>query len=140
MPDGTEPSVGDIWRYPFLWSRKAAHGETEGRKLRPVALILLTRNIAGDIEALMVPVTSQPPRDRRFALPVPDIEKQRAGLDVRLSLWVVTDEANVDRPEQSFYFEPGGKLGAFSLHFTKVVQALMIDALKARKLNRTSRR
>ena len=84
MDDAAGPSVGDVWRYPFLWSREAAQGETEGRKSRPVALTLLTRNAAGELEVLMVPITSQPPRDARFALPVPDIEKRRAGLDGRL--------------------------------------------------------
>ena len=134
------PSVGEVWRYPFLWSRQAARGETEGRKSRPVAMALLTRNAAGEREVLMVPITSRPPRGNPFTLSVPDIEKQRAGLDLRLALWIVTDEANIDLPERSFYFEPDGKMGTFSLQFTKTVQALMIQALKARKLSRTSRR
>jgi hypothetical protein len=106
MDDAAGPAVGDVWRYSFPWSREAAHGETEGRKSRPVALTLLTRNAAGELEVLMVPITSQPPRGNPFALPVPDIEKRRAGLDVRLALWIVTDEANIDHPERSFYFEP----------------------------------
>ena len=65
---------------------------------------------------------------------------QPAGLDVQLALWIVADKANIDLPERSFHFEPGGRIGAFSLQFTKSVQAAMIRALKARKLNRTSRR
>ena len=140
MSDARRPSVGDVWRYPFLWSREAGDGETEGRKPRPVAMTLLTRNAAGELEVLMVPITSRPPRDNPFALPVPDIEKQRAGLDLRLALWIITDEANIDLPERSFYFEPAARMGAFSPQFTRSVQALMIQALKARKLNRTSRR
>ena len=71
---------------------------------------------------------------------VPDIEKRRAGLDPHLRLWVVTDEANTDLPQRSFYFEPDARIGTFSLHFTKAVQALMIEALKARKLKSTHRR
>lgn len=105
-----------------------------------MALALLTRTAAGELEVLMVPITSRPPRDHAFALPVPDIEKRRAGLDLRLPLWIITDEANVDLPGRSFYFEPAGRIGAFGPQFTRSVQALMIEALKARKLNRTSRR
>jgi hypothetical protein len=71
---------------------------------------------------------------------VPDIEKRRAGLDQDMQLWVVTDEANTDLPERSFYFEPDARVGAFSLQFTKTVQAIMIQALKARKLRSTRRR
>lgn len=78
---------------PFLWSREARRGETEGRKPRPVALTLLTRNAAGELEVLMAPITSQPPGDNPFVMEVPDIEKRRAGLHPRLDLWVVTDEA-----------------------------------------------
>jgi hypothetical protein len=134
------PSVGDVWRYPFLWSREAAAGETEGRKARPIAVTLLIRNAAGETEVLMVPITSQLPTDNPFAIAVPDIEKRRAGLDMQLPLWVVTDEANTDMPGQSFHFEPSARIGAFSSHFTKSVQARMIEALRARRLRRTSRR
>jgi hypothetical protein len=88
----------------------------------------------------MVPITSQPPGDNPFAVEVPDIEKRRAGLDRHLPLWVITDEANTDVPERSFYFEPDARVGAFSLQFVKAVQALMIQALKARKMTRTNRR
>jgi hypothetical protein len=140
MADGGGPSVGDVWRYPFLWSREAARGETEGRKRRPVALILLTRTAAGELEVLMAPITSQQTASNAFAREVPDIEKRRAGLDAHLRLWVVADEANTDLPQRSFYFEPDARLGAFSLQFTKAVQALMIEALKARKLKSMHRR
>lgn len=47
---------------------------------------------------------------------------------------------NVDLPARSYHFEPGERIGAFSLQFTKSVQRLMIGALKARKLHRTNRR
>jgi hypothetical protein len=140
MADRRGPEVGDVWRHPFLWSREAQRGETEGRKPRPVALTLLTRNAAGELEVLMAPITSQPPGDNPFVMEVPDIEKRRAGLDPHLDLWVVTDEANADLPERSFHFEPDARLGAFSLQFTKAVQRLMIEAVRARKLKRTGRR
>lgn len=88
----------------------------------------------------MVPITSQPPRANPFAVPVPEIEKRRAGLDLHLDLWIVADEANVDLPARSYHFEAGGRIGAFSPQFTKSIQARVIEALKARKLSRTSRR
>jgi hypothetical protein len=52
----------------------------------------------------------------------------------------VTDEANADLPRRSFYFEPGGRVGAFSPRFIKAVQARMIEALRARKLKSVKRR
>jgi hypothetical protein len=52
----------------------------------------------------------------------------------------VTDEANGDLPQRSFYFEPGGRVGAFSLQFTKAVRARMSEALRSRRLKSLTRR
>lgn len=134
------PSIGDVWVYPYLWSREAAKGETEGRKSRPVAVALLIRSPEGEQEILFVPITSQPSDGHPFALEVPEIEKQRAGLDLHVRLWVIADEANADSPAHSFYFEPDNRIGAFSLPFIKKIQAMMISALKSRKLRQTPRR
>ncbi|GHA19553.1 hypothetical protein GCM10007989_13930 [Devosia pacifica] len=132
------PRLGDVWRYPFLWSREAASGETEGRKERPVVLALLVRNRIDEMVLLMVPITSVPQSDR-YAIEVPEIEKRRAGLDAHMRLWIVADEANEDIPARSFYFESGNRIGQFSAPFTKQVQAVMIEALKAKRLQRTGR-
>lgn len=86
MNDAPSPTIGDVWRYPFLWSREATHGETEGRKARPVDMTLVTHNSADDLEVLMVPITSQPPRDNPFAIRVPDTERRRAGLEPHIPL------------------------------------------------------
>tara|TARA_R100000365_G_scaffold2662_1_gene8302 strand:+ start:7954 stop:8370 length:417 start_codon:yes stop_codon:yes gene_type:complete len=132
------PSLGDVWRYPFLWSREAASGETEGRKDRLVVLALLVRNRNDELVLLMVPITSVP-QSNRYAIEVPEIEKRRAGLDAHMRLWIVADEANEDIPARSFYFESGNRIGKFSGPFTKQVQAVMIEALKAKRLHRTGR-
>ncbi|MDX0633774.1 hypothetical protein [Sinorhizobium medicae] len=113
-------------------------GETEGRKDRPVVLALLLRNRNDDLLVLMVPVTSVP-QQGPYSIEVPDIEKRRAGLDPHMSLWIVVDEANEDIPAKSFYFEPENRIGKFSSSFTKQVQALMVEALKARHIQRTRR-
>ena len=132
------PRLGDVWRYPFLWSREAASGETEGRKVRPVVLALLVRNRAEELIVLMVPITSVPQSDR-YAVEVPEIEKRRVGLDAHMRLWIVAGEVNEDIPARSFYFESGNRIGQFSAQFTKQVQAIMIEALKARRLSRNGR-
>ncbi|MFG5382830.1 hypothetical protein [Yoonia sp. R2-816] len=104
-----EIKLGDVWRFPYLWKREERAGDTEGRKNRPVVLVLLIENSKGQQEAMLVPVTSQPQTGNPFAVEVPDIEKKRAGLDLRMDLWVVTDEHNIDTPRQSYYFEPSGR-------------------------------
>ncbi len=140
MTDGQVPTLGDVWLYPFLWSREAASGETEGRKHRPVALALLTRKVEGETEVLLVPITSQLSSGRAFAVEVPEIEKKRAGLDQHIRLWVIADEANTDVPTRSYYLEPGNRIGGFSGSFVKRVQGEMIRAIQARKMRATPRR
>lgn len=138
MTNQSTPRLGDVWRFPFLWSEEAARGETEGRKDRPVVLALLVRNQKDELVVLMVPITSVP-QSGQYTIEVPEIEKRRAGLDRHMPLWIVADEANEDIPSRSFYFEPGNRIGEFSAPFVKQVQSLMIEALKARRLARTSR-
>lgn len=53
---------------------------------------------------------------------------------------MICDEFNSDMPERSYYFEPGGRIGAFSIKFTKQVQAELVRAIKARKSVRVFRR
>jgi len=67
------PALGDVWRYPFLWSREASQGETEGRKNRACAIALLIGNADGKPEVLLVPVTSQPSSGHPFAVEVPEL-------------------------------------------------------------------
>lgn len=55
-------------------------------------------------------------------------------------MWVIADEFNIDEPDRSWHFEPGGRMGAFGAPFVKRVQALMIDAIRARKARQVSRR
>ena len=134
------PSLGDVWEYPYLWSWQAGRGETEGRKARPCALVLINRRQENQTEVILVPVTTKEPATGTHFIEVPQIEKKRAGLDEQLKLWVICDEFNFDFPEQSYYFEPGGRIGAFSIKFTKQVQVELVRAIKARKAERIVRR
>ena len=133
------PRLGDVWSYPFLWKREERRGETEGRKHRPCALVLLTEAVPGQQEVLLVPITSQPSEQNPLAVEVPEIEKKRAGLDIHLSLWVITQEYNFDCPKISYYFEEGGYIGSFSSQFTKVVQRRLISAIQSRKARSVNR-
>lgn len=134
------PKVGDIWEYPYLWAWQADHGETEGRKARPCALTLVNRKQDKLTEVILVPITTKEPVTGSHFVEVPQIEKRRAGLDERLRLWVICEEFNSDMPERSYYFEPGGRIGAFSIKFTKQVQAELVRAIRARKSVRIFRR
>lgn len=126
------PAAGHVLRYPYLWARQVAKGETEGRKSRPSAVVLAVTNRNGQTELHLCAITTQPPNSGNRAVPVPEIEKRRAGLDAGIDLWVILDERNVDVFEQSFYIEPQSQLGSFSSAFTKVLQKGMIAVLTER--------
>lgn len=134
------PKAGNVLRYPYLWARQAEHGETEGRKTRPCAVILSLKAGSGQTELRLCAVTTQPPHSGTHAVEVPEIEKRRAGLDSDVPLWVIVDEHNLDVFEQSFYIEPRSHIGAFSTSFTKELQKEMVLVLRQRNSKAVSRR
>lgn len=128
---------GSVIRFPYLWSREAARGETEGRKQRPTAVGFRLRRPKGQDQLVLFPITSQPPMPERFAVEIPDIEKRRAGLDVALRLWIVLDDYNTDIVAQSFYLEPEPPLGRFSkAFFSPLMHEFVRRRSQARGVNR----
>lgn len=109
--------TGAVIRYPYLWAREAAIGETEGRKFRPVAAGVRIPKRSGGDALILFPITSQEPAPNRFAAEIPDTEKRRAGLDGTIRLWIVLDEYNQDVIGRSFYLEPEPPLGYLSKAF-----------------------
>lgn len=106
---------GCVIRFPYLWSRQAAKGETEGRKQRPTAVGFRLARSNGEDLLVLFPITSKSPQRERFAVEIPETEKHRAGLDGALRLWIIMDDYNTDVIGRSFYLEPEPPLG----HFTK---------------------
>ncbi|WP_027155427.1 hypothetical protein [Mesorhizobium sp. WSM2561] len=108
--------TASVIRYPYLWAREAASGETEGRKSRPVVVGVRLARAEGDL-ILFFPITTKQPEPGRFAVELPDIEKRRAGLDAALRVWIIFDQYNTDIVGQSFYLEPDPPLGRLSKAF-----------------------
>ena len=105
-----------VVRYPYLWAREATKGETEGRKSRPVAVGVRLARADGDL-ILFFLITTKEPEPERFVVEIPTTEKQRAGLDRDLRLWIILDEYNSDVVGRSFYLEPDPPIGKFSKAF-----------------------
>lgn len=55
-----EIQTATVIRYPYLWSREAGKGETEGRKDRPVAVGVRIPRAGGDL-VLFFPITTKQP-------------------------------------------------------------------------------
>lgn len=111
-----EIQTASVVCYPYLWVREAGHGETEGRKNRPVAVGIRLSRPDGDL-LILFPITTKQPEPVRFAAEIPATEKWRAGLDVDLRVWLILDEYNTDIIGQSYYLEPEPPRGRFSKAF-----------------------
>jgi hypothetical protein len=125
------PPQGSIIDYPYLWLREHEAGETEGRKSRPVCLVLSVLTRADEHLVVLLPITSQSPAPRTAAIEVPELERRRAGLSDRRA-WVITGEYNTDVLERSWYYEPGSRRGAFSGPFVKRLLQAVRPALEKR--------
>lgn len=130
---------GDIITYPYLWRWQAEHGETEGRKDRPVcvALPLRKRNVT---HLFLLAITSTPPRPEQTAVPIPETETRRAGLKDWKDGWVIIDECNYDVAEQSFYLDTShAPLGRFSEAFTNQIKGALRAAIETKSMTRIDR-
>jgi hypothetical protein len=110
--------TGTVIRYPYLWSRDASRGETEGRKpQRPTVVGFRIPRHGGRDLVLLFPITSKAPGRSRLAVEIPAMEKHRAGLNTDHRLWIVFDEFNEDVIGESFYLDPDPPLGRLSRAF-----------------------
>ena len=80
-------------RYSYLWAAEFRGGREEGIKDRPCAVILVSRDDAGNKTVTVLPISHTPPINPEFAVEIPDATKRRLGLDDQRS-WVVLTEAN----------------------------------------------
>lgn len=87
------PQVGQIIRYAYLWKREADAGLAEGRKDRPVVIVVAQRREGSDIRVVVAPITHTPPSDPGDGLEVPRATCQRVGLDGERN-WIVVSELN----------------------------------------------
>jgi hypothetical protein len=135
------PPQGSVIVYPYLWTSQRDAGETEGRKSRPVCLVLRIHDPERSIHHLfLLGISSQPPRSDQAALEIPDIERRRAGLSRYPRAWIVVSEYNYDIAEQSYYYEPNTPpLGAFSAPFLREVAKAVRSGLSkaAARVDRT---
>ena len=135
----TEPKIGDVWRYPYLWRREALDGEETGRKPRPTALAAVVPVSQKSTRLYLLPITGTEPFAEQNALEIPATEIRRAGLSEYKRLWVIIDEYNRDELETSFYFESHAGIGSFSKAFVQVMAGRFAEAIRARKTQEVKR-
>ena len=139
MTDGDTPKIGQVWRYPYLWSHEADAERLEGMKHRPTAVSLLITNNEGEEVVMLVPLTTLEPENNPFAVEFPETELRRAGLDPMVRAWIIANEYNFEAYKRTYYLEPRAYKGQFTMMFTKLVQGKLIEAIKTRKAKGVSR-
>jgi hypothetical protein len=135
------PPQGSVIAYPYLWAAQRNAGEAEGRKARPVCLVLCVHDAEQDFHHfVLLAITSQPPGPEQHALEIPDTERRRAGLTRYPRAWIIVSEYNYDIVERSYYYDPNTPpLGRFSMPFLReVATALRAGLTKAaQRVDRT---
>ena len=87
--DIPEPKQGMVISYSYLWHSEAQAGAEEGRKDRPCAIVLATK----DNHVIVAPITHHRPVKGTRSIEIPPEIKKGIGLDYERS-WIVTNEVN----------------------------------------------
>jgi hypothetical protein len=90
----TEPKVGWLFRYSYLWHWQHLEGREEGDKDRPVLVLAIVATLDDGTPVVRVlPITHGPPANPDDAIEIPPATKRRLGLDDERS-WIVLTESN----------------------------------------------
>ena len=135
----TELRPGDVVDYPYLWAWQDAKGETEGRKGRPVCLVISFPGRSGTVLVLLA-ITATPPGPDDIAIEIPAMEARRIGLADGKHGWVIVSEANFDSLENSWYLEPNRPArDRFSSIFLSKISVSLENLLKTGNLRKVRR-
>lgn len=93
LPD---PEPGLVIEYSFLWRSEFDTGLKEGRKYRPVVIVLSVLRRDDEIEVVVSPITHLQPGAETAALEIPARVKDSLGLDRERS-WIIADQVNTFR-------------------------------------------
>ncbi|MFY9294861.1 MAG: hypothetical protein WAP03_29885 [Methylorubrum rhodinum] len=132
------PETGLVVRYSFLWSREHDGGEREGRKDRPVCLVIPLDVSEGAV--VVFPITTQEPLPGRNAVAIPDTERRRLKLPGDRPCWLMLDEANSDVMPGSYHLvpietrPPRFAYGRFSPAFMRVVLRTLSRLIRSRQV------
>jgi hypothetical protein len=131
------PAQGSVIHYPYLWASQRETGESEGRKDRPVCLLLAVHDPAQDVHHLvLLAISSQP---EQMALEIPDTEKRPGGLTRYPRAWIIISEYNYDIAERSYYYNPNiAPLGTFSISYLReIARAFRANLTSIARIDRT---
>lgn len=90
----TDPKVGWVFRYSYLWRWQHLQGREEGDKDRPALVLAIVATFEDGTPVVRVlPIRHSPPSEASEAIEIPAATKRRLGLDDERS-WIVLTESN----------------------------------------------
>jgi hypothetical protein len=123
--------AGEVIEYPYLWRWQSERGESEGRKRRPVCVVVAVHARDGLTHLALLAISSRPPAEDQTALEVPEMECRRAGLSAGKRAWIIVSEYNYDIAERSYYLDVNRPpLGRFSKSFLMRLAAAFAPLLE----------
>jgi hypothetical protein len=134
---------GDVFDYPFLWAVEAERG-IENPKDRRTTIAAATRreraSDGADITHLILLGITDTPRPDQSALPVPPIERRRAGLAIDRPAFVIVSEYDYDLVPGSHDYNPNSKTyGRFSAAFLDEIQKALGEQMRLKRAARIDR-
>lgn len=138
------PEPAQVLRYAYLWADEHKQGLEEGRKDRPVAVVLALAGAEGATTVAVAPITHSPPAIAEDAIEIPPPVKSMLDLDEERS-WIVVTEINVfawPGPD----LRPAGQedettplIGYLPARFFRTVRDRIVTQHKRKKLRRIQR-
>ena len=136
----TEPKVGWVFRYSYLWHRQFLAGREEGDKDRPsVVLAIVAHFEDGTPTVRVLPITHSPHPDD--AIEIPPATKRRLGLDEQPS-WIVLTESNRfawPRPDMRSVDSDTGYFGPLPPALFAEVKRRFVELAQSRRHRATPR-
>ncbi|MEE8058292.1 MAG: type II toxin-antitoxin system PemK/MazF family toxin [Pseudomonadales bacterium] len=97
-----DPKPGLVIRYDFLWKEEEQAGHIEGKKDRPCAIILATKqNEDKTRDIILCPITHSPPKGHETAVEIPLKVSRHLKLDDDKS-WIKTHQINTVKWHEDF--------------------------------------
>ena len=89
-----KPEPGLVICYAYLWYKEAEAGWEEGTKDRPCVVVVSAEDAEGETLVRVAPITHGPPIEAAETVEIPQVTRERLGLDDDRS-WVVVGETNL---------------------------------------------
>lgn len=113
----SDPQLGDVYYYPYIWARQGKGAEPEKDRPCCVAIRLPVKIEGSDVFLLAISTTGYPENGAGIRIPKDELALLH-GLDAETETWLTVSEYNAAAHEYE-YFDTTEYRGSFSLKFMR---------------------